>query len=63
MEPRGRKRILIMREKKDKGVFLERPDIRTCMVSHIPPKCKLAGLTGMGKSLSPKLQESIKEVN
>jgi len=46
MEPCGRKRILILR-KKDAGMFLEMPDMRTCMVSHIPPECKLAGFTGM----------------
>ena len=49
MEPCGRKKILILR-KKDAGAFLERPDMRPYMVSHIPPECKLAGLSGMGNS-------------
>tara|TARA_B100000405_G_C16551433_1_gene362278 strand:- start:483 stop:665 length:183 start_codon:yes stop_codon:yes gene_type:complete len=59
MEPCGRKRILILR-KKDAGAFLERPDMRTCMVSHIPPECKLAGLTGMGNSPGPNYKNRLR---
>ena len=59
MEPCGRKRILILRNK-DAGAFLGRPDMRTCMVSHIPLECKLAGLTGMGNSPGPNYKNRLR---